>query len=439
MNKDERALQLINELNRVDLPGFEDILVGDVLHYPINSMQEQLKGGILKRIIKGFYWYYKILYRLSNEFIISYHPEESSSALFLFSSSYAGRDDLKKEYKTLTSLFPGSTRIEAQKCKVRWRLGKLIHLKTVLGWGRIIKKDNICDSIFERIYILRALSEVFSDYIDAKNSLGDDLLNYNVLVSWCDIHPVDSFFVQMFNKANKLTIDLMHGSISMGHNAWSVKGVKSQCFIADSLYTRDILSNNGYNGKIFVCGYPNAIGNDSTDNIKDTSKFVNTGRKNIGVIFSAASLHEDNISLCKCLQGLKKNGYSFFAKLHPTEKKEDYDIDVIELFDEIYEREITSIEFLKERGAAIIMPSTVIFQAISLGIPFIICKDSRGFCDEYGMPETIISEMGEIETKVIDMLDGKYNEQYTSMRTYYTAPGNVRDNYITIFNSLGIN
>ncbi len=420
-----------DKLNRIELEGFENVLAGDVLHYPVYGICDwKEQESFIRVILRYVYWSVCILKRMSSEYFDVVHPENSRT-LFLFSSSYAYRDDLCRGFCQVIDLFPDSSHAIAKTKPVKPALHKLRWLKRVFQWYFALKKEGLCRNRLERLYLVKELCIVYSDYLDVKAGLGQDFESLENLVSFCDIHASDSFFVQKFHAQGKRTVDLMHGSIGFGSNAWSVYGIKSRYFIADSQYTKDMLIESGYKGEVFVCGYVYSIQ-------KDKGEVPLKAEKVIGVVFSASGLHDDNVALCKKLSFLEESGYKLIAKLHPTETGDSYPGNCLHIFSKIYAGEITSGDFLDKINYAVISPSTVIYETINHDIPFIIVQDNTGIYKEYGMPESVISGEGELEAKVNDMLDGNLDSEYESLRDYYTPQGNVRDNYITTFHGLGI-
>ena len=419
------------ELNHISFRDCENILVGDVLYYPIFYINSKHKNRTwlinLLRLIK---WYLCIVKRiLLNKY--QYKTSIKTNSLFLFSSSYGEREDLKKNFMKVKELVPKSAAAIYDLSVYSFSCWKLKYLSLFREWDLIIKDKKICNNRLERIYLLFNLINAYCDYKDAECFFGNDFAGINTLISFCDVHAVDSFFTQKFNAMNRNTVNLMHGSISDRRNSWTVFGIKSHFFIADSQFTKDLLIRNGYRGEIFVCGYPYNINKNKAINKTSNERII-------GVILSARELHDENLGLCHSLSFLKGNDYKIIAKLHPNERKDDYESDCLSLFSEIYEKEITSSDFLNRISFAIISPSTVVYEAIYNKIPFVLYSDSLNIYKEYGMPDIITANIDEIEEKTINMLDGRYNYVYDLLTDYYIEKGSAKDNYIDAFEKIGI-
>ena len=421
--------EIRKQINRMTFIGCEDVLVGDVLYYSILNVLGSGYSG-WNQIAHLIWWTISSLKRMILNPYYYCLPDKSRS-LFLFSSSYGDRLDLRASFQKLTELFPNSSVMMYDKkaCTLTFRKFKV--LKYCHTWKKEFKKIKGIKS-WQIGYLVNSLFMVFCDVEDAKNAFGNQFDGIDNLISWCDVHSTDSFLVQRFNKMGKRTIDLMHGSISDEKNTWSVHGIKSKVFIADCNYTRDMLIRNNYTGDIKVCGYPKDLGEDGFLHQKRDVKVC-------GVTLSANGMHQINLDLCKKLQLFDTNGYMLECKLHPTETRNMYSSDAFNPFSAVYGREISGTAFLKQIDAAIICPSTMIFEAIQSKIRFIVIKDEGGMWEAYHMPEELMVNGNEmLSDKYAKMIHGEYDHIYRSLQEEYCVSGNVRDNYLREFHQMGI-
>ncbi len=421
--------EIKQELNKTRFHNCDGVLVGDVLHYPLQGITEN-NYTYINRIIRLIWWYLSALKRSMMSGYI-YDVQGKRDSIFLFSSAYSERIDHRRTFQQLTSLFPESSIIIHDRSIRQFSFRKLKLLPLICQWKKAITKSTQIKP-WMAVFVACKLFEIFCDYDDAKRVFGERFQGYNNLIVWCDVHPVDSFFVQKFNHLGRETIDLMHGSISDTYNAWTVKGVKSKYFIADSQFTHDMLVRNGYQGQILICGYPNQL---------ETYKGIQQPAKKVcGVILSAAGVHETNVKLCENLSFVMDKGYKITGKLHPSETKENYPDKFFEKFETVYGTEITSASFLDQIRVALICPSTVVFEAVSHHVPFLFVADELGTYKAYHMPEDIIiHKADELPEKFSGMLTGEYNSIYQSLIQYYTADGDIKENYLNAFHQLGIN
>ena len=433
----KRAYQLKERFNNISLSGFEGVLVGDVLFFPINDLISNNIGETsVRNILKCLKWCFKIIYKMSFAFV-EFRHYNSSNTLFVFSSSYADRTDHKKAFEKVIGLFPESSCAIAQTKPRKLLPQKLGYIRMVGEWEKSIKESFICKCYLERLFILKELVDVFSDYLEAKMFFAGNLMNFKNLVTWCDVHPVDSYFTQMFNINERNTVDLMHGSIGSGEK-WTVKGIKSKYFIADSKYTEDVLIRSGYDGVVYVCGFPYEIGDSiNNEHLECNKKQEVLESRKIGVLLGAKGFHSENIELCNILRQL--NGFHLFVKLHPTETKDMYPSECMEAFEGLYEDEIDSSQFMDEVSCLITMPSTVVFLALRREKPFLLIKDKQGHYLDFGLKEPILTDSTDIENRIQDLLSNRFSEFISSLREYYVAAGNVSDNYVNAFRSLGVN
>ena len=450
---DEQEFERVKQaLNKIEFPGCENVLIGDVLHYSIKYINIEHS---IKRIIRLLYRKFSIYRRL---LINNYsYKKNTGDSLFLFSSSYGTRKEQRAVFLRLAGLFPLSS-YACYDGKKRFSLRNLRYVGLFWKWKNLIK--SVSDDAVVRVSILSHLCNVFLDYKDAERQFGENFASVQILISWCDCHPIDSFFTQKFNSMNKNTVELMHGSIGdKGNNKWSVLGVKSKNFIADSKNTKDMMERNNYAGKIYVCGYVYGIDSDFKKEtaIKDIKSF--------GVILSGESkvFHEANLSLCRDVARLKgkneadegdgendkdsedrKNvsclsNTTILCKLHPTSRTSQYPQDCWNIFSHVYGSEISSTDFLSKIDAAIICPSTVLYEALYHNLPFLAHSDEENIYRGYGIPDEIaVHDMNELEEKLKRMLNGDFAKIYEELTDYYAIRGNVKENYLSAFHELGI-
>ena len=420
--------EIKKEMNKTRLHGCDDILVGDVLHYPLQGITET-RYSRANRILRKMWWALSAMKRAVNS-EYRYDTHGKNGSLFLFSSSYSYRADHRHTFQQLKALFPQSASIIHEPGTRRFSFRKLRLLPLICRWKKDIAESTQIETWMAE-FIACKLFEIYCDYDDAEQVFGKGFPGYYNLIVWCDIHPVDSFFIQRFNHLGKQTVDLMHGSISDTYNAWTVRGVKSTTFIADSLFTRDMLVRNGYLGQILICGYPNQL-----EHQDEKEPFT---EKICGIILSAAGVHDINVKLCDRLDFVPETGYRLIGKLHPSETEQNYPTGYFRGFDTVYGTEITSASFLDRIRVAIICPSTVVFDAVSHRVPFLIIADELGLYEAYHMPEEIIvHDMEELPVKFNRMISGDYDSVYRSLIQYYTVDGNVKENYLNAFHKLGI-
>lgn len=431
MMDNQQANEVKDKLNKMQFEGFEGVLAGDVLHYPVLSAIENEEHSSK---VKSWLRYIKLSLEIASAtFVSKYDIKKSagSETLFLFSSSYGNRHDHRRTFFRLVELFPQSSYYIYDGKTRKINIPNIKYLKLLKSWKHDINNEFGSINSNVKKSILLSLLTVYIDYHNAEMAFGEGFSAFNNLVSWCDIHAVDSFFTQKFNDSGKNSIDLMHGSIGVNNNAWSVLGVKSKVFIADSKHTEDILRENGYTGRVLICGYPNSI--------SETEDIDAPGEKmTIGAVLSGAGLHQDNIDLCRALEAIRDMGYTLEAKLHPSENAGNYSDKELALLSRVFGTEISSGEFLKRLKFAVISPSTVVYEAIKQEVRFLLYADSMDLYTQFDMPTELIATRETLKDKVMASLQGEYDHIYRSLSEYYSVKGNVKINYLKAFNEMGI-
>ena len=108
MQYDEELNRLKQELNGIKFKECEDVLIGDAIHY---HLLDYIQKNSNKRRLVLYIWYIIAIVRrlLVNNY--DYKINNGSHSLFIFSSSYAGREDFVQTFLQLIELAPKSNAI----------------------------------------------------------------------------------------------------------------------------------------------------------------------------------------------------------------------------------------------------------------------------------------------------------------------------------------
>ena len=424
--------EMINQLNNVNLPGCDGVLLGDAMYYQLDYLT--LIKDSPKNKFRGVYWKLSIIKEmLFNKYI--YKKPGKGRTFFLFSSSYGYRPDHLRAFNNVVGLFTESGYAICDYKTKKLCIRNLAMVLTINKWCKILKDKNIGASKFERTFIIKCVIDMYCEYKEAEQFFGKDFSDIHSLVCWCDIHSVDSFFTQKFNAMGKNTITLQHGVIGAADGSnrkvWTVYGVKSHYFIAHNLKTEDVLKNSGYHGTVLVAGSPYNINSEKLDNRMIANNVI-------GVIFAGESFHDLNVSLCKALSTMKLN-IPIIAKLHPSSRIDNYDNNSLKVFSKVYGTEISSQEFLQKLVGVIILPSTVVYEALYHDIPFLFYDGKSEKYELYGMPREItIKDDIELNVKIEKMLHKEYSHIYETLSKYYTVKEDIGKNYLKALHGLNI-
>ncbi len=421
------------KLNNCSFTGVEEVLVGDALHYPLLGMDEKFySANFFQKMIRCIKW---SLIILGVSFIDKYDYEhiDGSNTLFLFSSSYGEREDMKAcFYKVVDTIDRYSMAVYNGQKRVVYTGIRDLYL--FLKWKKELRAHSIAGSLYERMYILLNMVKPYHDYNCICNHFESEGIDFDNIVTWCDVHCVDSMFVQKFKNREKKTITLQHGFYSEINNNWTIKGIKSDYFFAENEFTADILKRNNYTGEIIVCGSVHNIG---VHNKKITSddKF-----KKIGVILSGELLHDFNEEIIKkisLIEGIDK--YDLYCKFHPTSILSTYSIEGDTKYKAVFGKDISGSKFLQDIDLAILCPSTMIYESLYQDVPFIVVEDPYEMYRDYCLPEEFLVKIEELDIFKIESIYGDiYKEKFMKIKDYYVTCGNIDKYYKNAFNTIGV-
>lgn len=407
-------------LNRLNLRGCEKILIGDMMHYA------KIDEPTFKTVSKQVLYLLKYLFFERCEFFVSEEP----TILCVFFS--VKRKDHEKAYDNVVELL--EKKVVLKPLKKRVVFSHIKYAPYLLSWNTDLKKQGFL--WFERLQYINYLFESFLGYKSYEKEKNKNNWEIDALLTFCDVHIKENFFVQMFNLQGKRTITLQHGAFSLAVDSWAYYGSKSDYFLMDSPHSVDCAKMVNYSNKAIPVGSMYCI-NDPM--VEEPISFKNTI---IGVVMnSKMAPMQDNIEMLKTVQDYcKKRHKKAYIKYHPGNNPEDYkrflDFDVVKEC----ERTMTISEFLTCVDIIVVNDSTVFSTALLNWIPAFLF-----FREEYDNKKYLNSEKVKFNSEEgLDELIEKINslefrETITGYRNYYLTPGNISENYKNAFRKIGIN
>lgn len=175
------------------------------------------------------------------------------------------------------------------------------------------------NSIIERLYL-------FCSYLFYKKMLGNiRKYEFDYLVVFADMQPVENFIVQYFIEKGKKTVTLQHG-LFLEHgwnsnlNEINYTNIVSEYFLTWGNENKKLIEKYNKDVNVVVCGNPI---------IEPVEKaFDETKSKFFTVMFDSNLWHDYNqrmFDIATCIS--KSTGYKINIRFHPANKPEDYQID----------------------------------------------------------------------------------------------------------------
>lgn len=411
------------ELNNISLKGYENVNVGDVLYYSILSSFGIWQG--LKHIICLFFKEVcKITYNIEKK--------GDGKTLCLFSSSYRDRKDQHDAFMNATRIIEDQVSVRAEIPK--WYFGGIRYLKMLPGWNRGLKK--VEPEFGARMFYLRTLYRVYVDYNYIQKKLDSMCVKPNYLLSYCDVMPVDSFFVQKYQDRGCKTITLQHGMFGLTSIPWQLRGAKSDYFLAMCRQNAEDLENIGFLGKVIVVGNPHQF--DRPEIICSGSYHTNVVGLFMNNDYDDEMEQQNREMLLTVQEYCRSYGRKLMIKYHPANNLESYE----RLLDKnvvggIFHNDINVACFLEKIDVAVSGYSTTFLSALASDKPSLIfCKDGKTCL--YRNTEVVRFCSVEELHIIMDRIEKDYLNVMRELNSYFNVKGKISDNYKKAYQLIGV-
>lgn len=409
-------------LNLKSFKGCEGVLIGDVIHYNVSNPIKNTQGVkfVFSIIKRAFVNHYNIT--------VKGEPK----TICLMSSYCSGRADHRKNFLKATNLVENSVVLCSG--STQYTLAYVFELLKIFNWNANLKLEIPAFGI--RMLCLRIIFDAYLDYkffekIENKNSW-----KIENLVTFCDVHPIDSFFTQKFNLNNKTTITLQHGTFSISSDSWVYSKAKSDYLLSDSIHSSECAKKVGCKSHVISVGALQSIGEEFVEKTAQNNSEV------FGVVMnSEMTPREDNIEMIATVQAYcKQFGKKLVLKYHPNNNPKDFEFVIDKTITEEYDKGKGIEEFLTEIGVIIVSDSTVFTTALAYNKPsFLFYR--KGFDNEryLNSDEVKFTTAEELSVLVNKIGTNDFNNLMDRYKQYYLMPGSVKENYKKAFIELGIN
>lgn len=410
---------IIKKINEVKLYQCNNVCCGDVLYY---ALQNHSSFG-LRDLFIAIKVFIRVLFFDSIDIV----KNGTGSTVFLFSNSYRSRVDHYKSFLSIVSLSKNNITVVPGKRKFKFHRG---FISLFNKWNKQLSFLGV----YERMFISACLMDVYSNYTFVEEYIKENNLDINQLVTFCDVHAIDSFITQMYNEKNIKTITLQHGVFTSRGGTWALTASHSRYFIAMNQFTVDEATLVGYKNTMIVAGMFASVNKEPT---KRNIERINS----IGIFLDTEIYRADNIKTLKTVEEYsKKYPKKFLIKFHPTSNIDSYRIftDAIENCNCIG-KEMNIFEFCNNVDLVIARNSSTLIESLQYCIPAYIIHDDDQIDDLYGNVNKLkFNNVDELHYLIDVQSINVILDQMKDARNYFCAEGNVTDNYKNVFSSLGI-
>lgn len=414
--------ELDGTLNKITLPYCNDILIGDVLHYPCRNIGQV---GILRLLLRFF----KFLIKTP---LSHYCSKKLSDNGDLFILTSAAREDGLVKFERLFNMIHKGTSIEYIFNKQNIKLRNFSQIPKIFIWYYKLKRLGLGKKLSFELSL--CLYKIYIEVFEIERILSNINNTFSRVTFYCDVMPVDSFLVQKFKKKGMRTVSLQHGM----HSASFDKNIflYSHCddFLAGNLFTIKEAKSVGRGENMIPVGLIGSIGN-----TKKQIKRKTFNVKKLGLFLDSSESHELNIELACFLKNYcSQKGYELYVKLHPTEDafKEEYKI----FFsgsncNGIWGKEISLSDFSEKIDIAIVRYSTCLVEMLELGVPAFSFYSTTSKRDVYincGLDIRFNDE--DSLNRLIEKVNSEnYYEELVQCRNFFYI-SNADENYVRFFN-----
>lgn len=422
---DENVEKKRIKLNTIYLSGFGNVKVGDILYYSIN-MESGFIKGIKHLLCLGYKEACKTIYDIEKH--------GNGETIALLSASCTGRKDHYNAFSNATGI--AKNRISVKPGVPKWCFFGVRYLKKLPRWNRELK--NVEADFGTRMFYLRILFQVYVDYCYIMRNIKKMTIKPKYFVSWCDVMPVDSYFVQRLNNEGIITVTLQHGMFSLLTNPWPIRGAKSNYFLTQCQQTADELDSVYYPGKAIVVGSPHQF-----SQLEITCK-GSYAKEIFGVFMNTSSVKEldeqNRIMFITVQDYCKKKNKKLIIKYHPTNNPENYDrlIDYNVVLN-AYKEEIGVNQFLEMIDVAVSGNSTTFTTALAADKPSLLFfRKHKDVCIYRNTVDIQFETVNELE-KIVERIDEKFVDRMKELNSYFNVKGKISVNYAEVYKMIGIN
>lgn len=341
-NYDKNYLR--EKINKLRLKNCENILVGDVLYYAIEITSMRMVRACCRIIRSNFMENYY--------YMIDGVPDK----IMFYSNSYRSRGDHLAAFDKVCSTTGNYIKIIPGTYKKRRNLHTL---KLACEWIFTLKKSGI--DLRLSVCLTSILHSAYCDFLRVSEYTKKYSFTIKHALAVCDVMPIDSFFVQKWNREGINTITLQHGYYGAGSYAYKLS--KSNIFLAHNRISAINAKKSGIEEKrVFIVGAPQNI--NAVRKHKDSIHVKNI----IGLLLGGIEGELYDLEMIGFVKRFaQKYNYRIFLKLHPGVGIKQYKTDIRTGIDRIFESEVSVYQFADMVEVTMDAGSTVFFEYMIQG------------------------------------------------------------------------
>lgn len=419
ISDDENIISLRNRMNDLCFKNLEGFKVGTILSVPLFSIERETisNWNLLKYIMKVcLFW--------------SYHLSDDLQKIRYFKSiDYINALGHQQLYnRMITSIGQGVEVTPIKYIHFDNKLPKYISL--YCSWKKTITSlysDNKI-SHFLTLHLLKAYIE-----LEKLKSIVDNW-NDSIIVTFCDVHPVDAIVTQYVNRNGGTTVTLQHGHFNAKDRGWVFNQSLSDYFLLHGECAKmEALESEHKKDGLIPVGMMNFIG------INRKKADFDVNNKCFALILNGPGAMEDNEEFIRCANKFAKaHNMTYILRGHPAIALETYESIINDDYLERISNKQETIENLLQKVQFVMVGnSTVFIESLYLGkLTLRYVGKSQDiyekikWCVFHNMDE--LNKLYERSIADVDGLKRKINDT----TKWLCSDGNIGENYRKVFEDI---
>lgn len=420
VSSNEELLLVREKISKIDFGQLRGYDVATILSTPFFSWdKEKIRIiNLVKDIVKSLFFYENVIVNPGEE------------VLFFESIEYLERNTYQQMLRKVEECVERKWIVRPEK-KIRFYLGSIKYWLIFCEWKK--KINHVLKNSRLSLYLSLCLLRAYVELEKFKNTIKG--ISPDVIVTFCDVLPVDAMIVQWARKNKIKTVTLQHGHFNASDRGWVFGRSKSDFFLLQGKYARDQALKSGHPEKgLKTVGMMSYIGKSRKE-----MQALQHDKTSFAVLLNGPGAKEDNPGFVKCADEIaEKYGLQYIIRVHPALRREEYEV----FFSSDYccgeSKQSESIEQLVSKTQFVLVGnSTMFIETLYVGgVVFRYLGYSQDIYDGIGWCAfRDATEFGTIYDKCVlnsTYLKEKVNESLEQL----CAPGDIAHNYTMAFEEI---
>jgi hypothetical protein len=349
MQMNTKATEIVSLFSSISIKGLEGVNIGELIATYTFSLDNRLS---IKKLFKHtLFCILKCGYKLTTQL----HPKY----LFCFTNSYGTRKDHLSLFEKVRSLTTGNANINSH-YHIRFNIKRVISIFYLFVWIYQTRSTNLSFKI--RWHFCNAILLAYMDSNEILSMLSDILSNLRLVVTYCDVHPIDYLLVYRFKHIGIPTATVEHGNFTAG---WLFGNSHSDYFLVHGPFAREQAIKSGLKAD-------NVIPVGMMQHIHENIRHHERPRSAVfGIFLNNVVYEKDNSIILGHANKLAKTfNLKYLVRYHPSLNRSNY-ISILDTscLSDIDGNKGSIADFAGKIIFAIVGTSTVFIELLRIAVP----------------------------------------------------------------------